>query len=167
MRRAAGGGHFARPEGEARPPPSNGAAAICNHAMSATVISREARTRLDSVHYALEGFWKRLGESAPEDWKMLFELAVCEIAANIIEHARADVMEFDIRITIDGSQVVAEFIDTGRPYADATSPKPRPAKRGQDYDERGRGLALAETVLDELVYERTGTTNSWRLVKEL
>jgi serine/threonine-protein kinase RsbW len=136
--------------------------------MSATVVvSREARTRLDSVHYALEGFWSRLGETAPEEWKMMFELAVCEIAANIIEHARADVMEFDIRITIDGRQVVAEFTDTGRPYSRPSSPKSRPSKGLDEYDERGRGLTLAETVLDELSYERTGTTNNWRLVKQL
>jgi serine/threonine-protein kinase RsbW len=135
--------------------------------MTGTVVSREARTRLDSVHYALEGFWNRLGESAPEDWKMLFELAVCEIAANIIEHARADVMEFDIRITIDGRQVVAEFTDTGQPYSRSAMSKARSSNPLDDFDERGRGLTLAETVLDELSYERTGTTNSWRLVKQL
>ena len=129
--------------------------------MSATTTSSEASTRLDSVHYALEGFWQRLGESAAEDWKMLFELAVCEIAANIIEHARADVMEFDISITRDGNRVIAEFTDTGRPY-------PKTAKRARDENqERGRGLLLAEKVLDELIYERTGATNNWRLVKQL
>lgn len=129
--------------------------------MSATTTTSEASMRLDSVHYTLEGFWQRLGELAAEDWKLLFELAVCEIAANIIEHARADVMEFDISITRDGNRVVAEFTDTGRPY-------PRTAKRARDeFEERGRGLSLAEKVLDELIYERTGATNSWRLVKQL
>jgi len=130
--------------------------------MSATILTSEATTRLDSVHYALEGFWQRLGEAAAEEWKMLFELAVCEIAANILEHARADVMEFDISITRDGNRVVAEFTDTGHPY-----PRPRVRKPHDEYDERGRGLKLARTVLDELIYERTGSTNSWRLVKEL
>jgi len=129
--------------------------------MGATTTTSEASTRLDSVHYTLEGFWQRLGEGAAEEWKMLFELAVCEIAANIIEHARADVMQFDISITRDGNRVIAEFIDTGRPY-------PKTAKRARDEnEERGRGLLLAEKVLDELIYERTGATNNWRLVKQL
>ena len=161
MRHAGGGGYLANHGGGARPNLRNGHAEICDDAMSATTTSSEASTRLDSVHYALEGFWQRLGESAAEEWKLLFELAVCEIAANIIEHARADVMEFDISITRDGNRVVAEFIDTGRPY-------PKTAKRAKDeFEERGRGLSLAEKVLDELIYERTGVTNNWRLVKQL
>jgi serine/threonine-protein kinase RsbW len=179
MRHAGGNGHLVGSDGEvvvlnlrAR------MAEICDDAMSATTPPKskasgappqlpappdpaEAATRLDSVHYTLEGFWQRLGESAADDWKMLFELAVCEIAANIIEHARAEVMEFDISITRDGNRVVAEFTDTGKPY-------PRSAKRAKDeYDERGRGLTLAQSVLDELRYERTGATNIWKLVKEL
>ena len=161
MRLVGGAGNFADSGGEVRPGLRNGTAGICNDAMSATMTASEAATRLDSVHYTLEGFWHRLGESAAEDWKMLFELAVCEIAANILEHARAEVMEFDISITRDGDRVVAEFIDTGRPY-------PRAPKRAKDeFDERGRGLKLARSVLDELIYERTGATNNWRLVKQL
>jgi hypothetical protein len=31
--------------------------------------------------------------------------------------------------------------------------------------ERGRGLSLAQTALDELAYERRGGINCWRLTK--
>jgi serine/threonine-protein kinase RsbW len=129
--------------------------------MSATKTVPDATARLDAVHETMERFWRRLGEAAAEDWKMLFELAVCEIAANIVEHARADVMEFGIGL--DGGRVVAEFTDTGRPYRRPSYP----AHVSDDGDERGRGLVLARKVLDELSYRRTGTTNNWRLVKQL
>jgi serine/threonine-protein kinase RsbW len=129
--------------------------------MSATDIVPDPTARLDAVHETMERFWGRLGEVAAEDWKMLFELAVCEIAANIVEHARADIMEFDIGL--DGGRVVAEFSDTGRPYRRPSYP----AHVSDDGDERGRGLVLARKVLDELSYHRTGSTNSWRLVKQL
>ena len=33
--------------------------------------------------------------------------------------------------------------------------------------ERGRGLAMARSLLDELGYERDGDVNRWRLVKRL
>jgi serine/threonine-protein kinase RsbW len=162
MRLAGLNRHLAAEGGKEHAGLGAGTAESCDDAMSATVVSPEASARLDSVHYTLEGFWQRLGESAADEWKMLFELAVCEIAANIIEHARADVMEFDICITRDGNRVIAEFTDTGQPYPRADRPK-----RRDEYDERGRGLKLARTVLDELIYERTGSTNSWRLVKQL
>jgi serine/threonine-protein kinase RsbW len=129
--------------------------------VSPTEVVPDASARLDAVHETMERFWGRLGEAAAEDWKMLFELAVCEIAANIVEHARAEVMEFGIGL--DGRRVVAEFIDTGRPYRRPSYPP----QVSDDGDERGRGLVLARKVLDELSYHRTGSTNSWRLVKQL
>jgi serine/threonine-protein kinase RsbW len=131
--------------------------------MSATSTATvpDASARLDAVHETMDRFWRQLGEAAADDWKMLFELAVCEIAANIVEHARADVMEFGIGL--DGDRVVAEFSDTGRPYRRPS----HPAQVSQEGDERGRGLVLARKVLDELRYQRTGPTNRWRLVKQL
>jgi anti-sigma regulatory factor (Ser/Thr protein kinase) len=33
--------------------------------------------------------------------------------------------------------------------------------------ERGRGLAMARSLLDELGYEREGEVNKWRLTKHL
>jgi serine/threonine-protein kinase RsbW len=129
--------------------------------MSATATSREARTRLDSVHYALDGFWSRLGEGAPEDWKVLFELAVCEIAANIIEHARPPSVH--LHLGIHAGSVVAEFTDAGHGW----DGPPGPAEMVDQLLERGRGLTLARAALDEMAYERLGQTNRWRLSKLL
>jgi serine/threonine-protein kinase RsbW len=119
----------------------------------------DARRRLDAVHNELERFWGRLNGPVTEDWRMRFELAVSEIAANIVEHARAEEMQFDIGL--EGRRVVAEFTDSGR-ACPSRCIRPRPR---DPFAERGRGLALARSLLDELSYERVGATNSWRLVK--
>jgi serine/threonine-protein kinase RsbW len=114
---------------------------------------------LNRVHEAMARFWPRLRPQPPEEWKLLFELAVAEIAANIIEHSRPDVM--GLRLTVTTCGVTAEFTDRGA-WCEGG---PRPAARVDDDAERGRGLSLARTAVDELHYERTGSLNCWRLVK--
>ncbi len=114
---------------------------------------------LSRVHEALSRFWPRLMPQPTEEWKLLFELAVAEIAANIIEHSRPEVM--GLRLTLTMGRVSAEFTDRGRLCVS----RALPALPVDDEAERGRGLALARTAVDELHYERTGSLNCWRLVK--
>jgi anti-sigma regulatory factor (Ser/Thr protein kinase) len=85
---------------------------------------------------------------------MLFEVAVSEIAANIMEHAHPTVM--NVRLSAVPDRVVAEFTDTGHDW-----------EAPLELAERGRGLTLARTACDEVAYERVGTVNHWRLVKRL
>jgi serine/threonine-protein kinase RsbW len=105
-------------------------------------------------------FWPRLLPQPSEEWKMLFELAVAEIAANIIEHSRPDIM--GLRLTLTTGQVTAEFTDRGRWCEGGGCCPTVPV---DDDAERGRGLTIARTAVDELHYERTGALNCWRLVK--
>jgi anti-sigma B factor antagonist len=117
--------------------------------------------QLAAVHDALARFWAEM-ESPPADaWKMRFEVAVSEIAANIVEHAQARVMH--LRLAVDEGRVVAEFEDAGRGWAGAPEPDPVPT----DLAERGRGLILARRAVDEVGYKRDGTTNRWHLAKRL
>jgi anti-sigma regulatory factor (Ser/Thr protein kinase) len=92
---------------------------------------------------------------------MLFEVAVSEIAANIVEHAHPPVMT--VRLSAATDRVVAEFSDTGHDWEAPAEP----AEFLDDLAERGRGLTLARTACDEVAYERVGTVNHWRLVKRL
>ena len=98
---------------------------------------------------------------------MLFELAVSEVAANIVEHARPQMV--DLRLTEQAGSIIAEFTDSGDGWAGS----PRPSRMlgaddpAEELSERGRGLALARTAVDEVVYERTGQLNRWRLIKWL
>jgi len=121
----------------------------------------DARDHLDSVHQALGRFLERLAEPPSDEWRMLFELAVAEIAANIIEHARPPSLHFEV--TAQGGKVAALFSDTGQGW----SSPPGPAAMVDDMVERGRGLRLARTAVDEMAYERRGSSNRWRLTKRL
>jgi serine/threonine-protein kinase RsbW len=95
---------------------------------------------------------------------MLFETAIGEIGANVLTHGRPpgiDIhVEYVLRFT-DGT-AVASFTDPGPPvyqHLDRAMPEAS--------SERGRGLAMARSLLDELGYEREGEVNKWRLTKHL
>jgi serine/threonine-protein kinase RsbW len=115
--------------------------------------------QLGEVHHAMARFWQGLDPMPAADWRMRFELAVSEIAANIIEHARPQLMHLKLRV--DGGSVVAEFADSGLGWEGP----PEPSEVLDELAETGRGLELASTAVDDLVYERAGSTNRWRLAK--
>jgi serine/threonine-protein kinase RsbW len=117
--------------------------------------------QLGEVHHALARFWRGLDPMPADDWRMRFELAVSEIAANIIEHAQPHVM--NLRLRVHSGNVIAEFADSGLGWEGP----PEPSEVLDDLAETGRGLELATTAVDDLVYERTGSTNRWQLVKRM
>ncbi|WP_207843371.1 ATP-binding protein [Williamsia soli] len=95
---------------------------------------------------------------------MQFELALAEIAANIIEHAKnADRGQVLIRVELEvrPDSILATLSDDGeQARVDLKS-----VELPDDLSERGRGLAIALTVLDELSYRRMGRRNQWTLVR--
>jgi serine/threonine-protein kinase RsbW len=116
---------------------------------------------LDAVHEAMARLWHGLANAPPERWRLFFEIAVAEVAANIVEHAIASSMT--LRLRAGNGQVVAEFLDGGRGWEGA----PTAARLLDTLAERGRGLAMASAALDEMTYERRAGVNRWRLVKRL
>src|SRR2546430_16845469 len=66
---------------------------------------------LDAVHEALALFWRGQGTSPEERWRLLFEVAVTEIAANIVEHARPPGAR--IRLRSLPARCPAELTDKG------------------------------------------------------
>jgi serine/threonine-protein kinase RsbW len=118
-----------------------------------------SRDHLEAVHSALARFWSLLDRAPDEQWRLLFEIAVAEIAANIVEHASPP--SITIRLRMGASSIVAEFTDSGAGWTGT----PGPAAVLDELSERGRGLALAEAAVDEVAYERMGRTNHWRLTK--
>jgi serine/threonine-protein kinase RsbW len=120
-----------------------------------------ASDHLDAVHETLGRFWPGLSEPPDDRWRLLFEVAVSEIAANIVEHAQPAVMTF--RLTAISRRVVAEFQDSGTGWTGY----PGPAAVLDELAERGRGLAMARTAVDEVAYRRVGTVNYWKLAKQL
>jgi PAS domain S-box-containing protein len=113
---------------------------------------------LETIHRAMAGFWLRLEPRPDDDWRMRFELAVSEVAANIIEHARPDLMS--LRLSAEADVITARFRYEGPGWTDT-----RRAAEPDPMAERGRGLFLARTGVDEVIYNRVGATVNWRLVK--
>ncbi|MGN0100539.1 MAG: ATP-binding protein [Dietzia sp.] len=100
-------------------------------------------------------------EDVDEDTRMRFEVAVAEIAANVIEHAGdGGPVGLRFELTATPQRLEARFSDDGTPA--------RVNLRGVEmpdvFADRGRGLAIALAALDELDYRRKHGNNMWHLV---
>jgi anti-anti-sigma factor len=131
--------------------------------------------QLEIIHEALARFWAGMRAPPPDEPRMLFEIAISEIASNIVKHARPQVMH--LWLAASGDEITADFWDTGLLWIppDETG-EPEPLDEPADLDElddlerlaeRGRGLSIARAALDHLHYQRDGTTNRWRLLKRM
>lgn len=113
---------------------------------------------LDDVHRALASLWQRV-PAADED-RMCFELAVAEVAGNVVQHGASDAGEVEVRLDLEATDddLIAVFRDSADPPIIDLSKVAMP-----DADaEAGRGLALALAALDELTH-LTDDGNTWRL----
>lgn len=101
-------------------------------------------------------------DHVPDTVRMQVSIAAGEIGANIIEHAghaQPVSIRMDVRVLIN--EVWVEFVDDGVPaHVDLTA-----VDMPDDLAERGRGLALAQSVLEKLTYQRNAK-NHWTLVSK-
>jgi serine/threonine-protein kinase RsbW len=113
---------------------------------------------VDAVHAALESLWGAVPDVSEED-RMLFALAVSEVATNVVEHAGGPAHPtVRVRLEVDAGALTAVMTDDADPALirlDAVTMADEDA-------ETGRGLALALATLDELSHE-PGEGNTWRL----
>ena len=97
----------------------------------------------------------------PETIRNQVDIAVAEIAANIVEHAGSvTAATVEMRITVHPDQVEIAFTDTGV-QADIDLDN---VQMPDELAERGRGLPLAKAVLAQLAYHRSERDNHWTLV---
>ena len=116
---------------------------------------------LEDVHALLERLWLEHGEVVPED-RMRFEIAVTEIAGNIIRHATdGDPIDFELEVVARPGHLQAEFRDGGKRVDVQLDGAQLPSQLA----ESGRGLALALAAVHELTYRREDSTNHWRIVR--
>jgi serine/threonine-protein kinase RsbW len=116
---------------------------------------------LDQVHALLQTLWSDCTDVGASD-RTLFEIAVTEVAGNIVEHAPDGApLEFTLHVRVHPDRVEAEFRDTGR----RVDVDPAAATFPPDMAESGRGLALTLAAVDTLEYRRERSTNHWRLVR--
>jgi serine/threonine-protein kinase RsbW len=111
------------------------------------------------LHAALVDFWANTSV-APET-QIRFSIALAEVVANILQYAVVPgdaPIKLCLRCTPTGLE--ARLVDKGRSWTMPTTGFTLPADRA----ERGRGLAIANAVLDTLQYRRFRDLNCWRLV---
>ena len=101
-------------------------------------------------------------EEVPEYTKMCIELAVSEIATNIIAYS-GDGKPVRLHMVVDvrPDSVAEKFTDDGHPAPVDLARVTMPGESA----ESGRGLALAHRVLDELSYTRDPDGNHWTLIR--
>jgi serine/threonine-protein kinase RsbW len=121
---------------------------------------------VDTVQTAFGEWWDSLGETDVAK-RFSFELAVIEIATNIVEHTRRSDVDDGRRFTLDldatADEVRAVFTDNGMPADIDLSA----VTMADVDDESGRGLALALATLDSLDYRHDAGRNIWTLVCRL
>jgi serine/threonine-protein kinase RsbW len=114
-----------------------------------------------TVHDFLSDVWTAEPAVSAED-RMALELAIVELASNVIEHATAGVpLTCSLTLAVDSDGLEARITDDGRPASVDVSAAAMP----DDMAESGRGLALVQMVVDELRYDRLGDENRWTVRK--
>ena len=118
--------------------------------------------QLDAVHSLLAEAAAEHPELDPMD-VMLFETAVIEIANNVVEYGRPEgEVRWKFTIRVHEDDIEAELDDTGQTF----TPEQGKAMPGGDA-EGGRGLPIAEALLDRIEFDRVDDTNHWRMVRRL
>ncbi len=110
-----------------------------------------------AVHTFLESVWDREPGVSAED-RMALELALVELASNVIEHgAGGRSVSCSVGLDVGPDDVRMWLVDDGVPV----SVDPAVAHLPDALAESGRGLALVQMVVDDLRYERTDDRNRW------
>jgi len=117
---------------------------------------------LEDIHRVLDDLWSV--HDIPELVRLHVDLAAGEIGANIIEHAGGGSpvrLRMEVELLRDAIHIT--FTDDGLPALVDLSQTAMP----DETSERGRGLAIASRVLDELSYHRDSDGNHWTLIRQL
>ncbi len=110
-----------------------------------------------AVHTFLESVWDREPDVSVED-RMALELALVELASNVIEHgAGGRPVSCSLRLDVGADDVRVLLTDDGVPVP----VDPAKAHLPEGLAESGRGLALVQMVVEDLRYERVGDGNRW------
>jgi serine/threonine-protein kinase RsbW len=117
---------------------------------------------LDGIQATLDRLWAE--HDVDDVVRMHMDLAAGEIGANIIEHS-SEGQPVRLRFVVERLEdaVRATFFDDGHPSPVDLAGVSMPG----EFSDRGRGLAIAHRVLDELSYRRDRDGNHWTLVRSL
>jgi len=116
------------------------------------------------IGVCVEETLQRVGITVQQD-RYNVQLALHEIAVNIVNHAYAGRSDGRIRLVVyyaaESRCVTLELFDTGAGFDPNAVAEP-------DLDalpEHGLGLMLAYSLMDQVEYTSTDTFNRWRMIK--
>ncbi len=120
------------------------------------------RDPLGAVQAALDAFWSTQPQ-VPDVVRMQMGIAAAEVGANIVEHTgRGGPLRIRMNTALGDGRLHVDFTDDGSPVtidlAGVAMPDPMA--------DRGRGLAMAQALLDRLAYRRDEAGNHWTLVSK-
>ena len=117
---------------------------------------------LDAVHDTVDRLWATVPDIPAPD-RMLFETAVAEVVANVVQHAvptGPDGVKVEVTLVVDAAELHAEVVDDGAGL-------PMDLDRGlpADTSPSGRGLVLIQRTVDRFTFERRDGHNVWSLAR--
>lgn len=117
---------------------------------------------LAAVQSQLDALWS-IHPRVPDDVRIQVQIATAEVAANIVEHTGSGhPLRIRMSAAVTGDQVHVIFTDNGPPADIDLTQVAMP----EDMAERGRGLAMAQALLDRLAYRGDETGNRWTLISK-
>ncbi|MEX1211111.1 MAG: PAS domain S-box protein, partial [Candidatus Nanopelagicales bacterium] len=115
------------------------------------------------VDYQLDSLWS-IHPEIPDDTRMQVQIAAAEIGANIVEHTGSGhPMRILMKAAVVDHRVHVVFTDNGPPADDIDLAQ---VAMPDEMAERGRGLAMAQAILDQLAHRCDETGNRWTLISK-
>jgi serine/threonine-protein kinase RsbW len=133
-------------------------------ARTAEIVIRNNIAELANLRDSLERIGAELG--VPGKPLMQLQVALDEIASNVIKYGWSDCSNHKlcVRITGQQGQIEVEIVDDGREFDPRLAPpsEPQPAGRRRP---GGLGIHLVKQLVDRLEYERVGGRNRTVMTK--
>jgi len=134
-------------------------------ARSVEIVIRNDLMELASLRDGLEQIGAELG--IPGKPLMQLQVALDEIASNVINYGWPDGGNHELRVRITGQQdrIEVEIVDDGREFDPRLAPPSEPQKAGRRQP-GGLGIHLVRQLVDRLDYERVGGRNRTVMTKQ-
>ena len=119
---------------------------------------------VEAVHDELDRLWVRVGHVPATD-REAFTLAVVEAATNAVVHAVPATeapIRLKVELTADPRRLEARIYEIGAAPSRVGLESAMPPEQA----ESGRGLALIQALVSQVVFERHGDRNVWTLCRE-
>lgn len=127
-----------------------------------TLVFRTPPDGVDAVHGVLATLWDDRPD-IDEMERMMFETALIELVANVVQHASASTTIIcELTVEAEDEILRAVLIDSADPPGIDTAPQ---REMPDEYAESGRGIAFIQALVDTFEHERDTGRNVWVIAK--